>query len=198
MSRKRYWIAQRIKSLTGQHINWDTISDDKNVRLNSRNYPGTTGDSSGVQIKPNRSVDGTASVTGLEASPRFAAGIGGANLVGIKADPLLKAGAGDITGSVKAVEANIDFGISGTRTITGDIAAFESFLAVPSTYTYSGDKTFLKVRTPNIAGWDYFLKAEANAGIFDETGGTYSTAQGFLKVKINGTDYRIPFYDGVD
>lgn len=119
------------------HLHVDTQQDNKNVRINSRDYPGTTGDSSGVQIKPNRSVTGTAGVTGLEVSPRFAAGIAGAALVGIKVDPLLKAGSGNISGSPVGVQTNIDFGISGTRTITGDVSGFEAFLAIPSTYPFS-------------------------------------------------------------
>lgn len=181
------------------HGGLDTVADNRNIRINSRNYAGTTGDSSAVQIKPNRSVTGTASVTGLEISPRFANGVGGANLIGIKADPLLKAGTGDLSGQVAAIQANIDFGISGTRTITGDISAFESFLAIPSTYTYSGDVAFLRVRGVNIKGWDYFMNIDdANTGVETLASGTYSTAEGYLKIVIGTTDYRIPYYSGVD
>jgi hypothetical protein len=135
----------------------DSQEDDKNVRINSRNYTGSSGDSSGVQIKPSRTVTGTASVTGLEVSPRFQAGIAGANLIAIKADPLLKAGTGDLSGSVAAIQANLDFGTSGTRTIAGDVSAFETFLAIPSTYTYSGAVSVIRVRAVNIKAWDYFL-----------------------------------------
>lgn len=184
---------------TSDHFAIRTTNDSKNVRINSRSYPGTSGDSSGMQCKPNRSVTGTAGITGAEFSPRFAAGIAGSNLVAIKADPLLKAGSGNLSGKVAAVEANIDFGISGTRTITGDVSAFESFLAVPSTYTYSGHISFLRVRDVNIKGWDAFLNLDSSSvGLVDLTGGTYSTAQGFLKVFIADTAYRIPIYTGVD
>lgn len=188
--RKNYVIAQRLKSLTGEHINFDTVSDSKNVRLNSRNYESTSGDYSGVQIKPNVSVGGTTGISGLEVSPRFAAGIGGSNLIGIKADPLLKAGAGNLSGQVTAVQANIDFGVSGSRTITGDIAAFESFLAIPSTYTYSGLITFLRIRTVNIKAWDAFLNLDdASVGVLgaEQTGGTPV----YLKCYIGATLYTI-------
>lgn len=181
------------------HFKLETTDDSKNVRINSRDYPGTSGDSSGMQCKPNRSVTGTAGITGAEFSPRFAAGIAGSNLVAIKADPLLKAGSGNLSGSVVAVQANIDFGVSGTRTITGDVSAFESFLAIPSTNTYSGDIAFLRVRAVNIKGWDYFLNVDdANTGILVVANATYSTAQGYLKIVVGSTDYRMPFYDGSD
>lgn len=189
--RKSYTIAQRIKGLKGKHIYWQTEDDTKNVRLNSRDYTQASGSASGVQIKPNQSVTGTASICGLEASPRFAAGIAGSDLVAIKADPLLKAGAGDLSGKVAAVEANLDFGISGTRTITGDVSAFESYLGIPSTYTYSGLISFLKIRDVNIKAWDAFLNLDSA-----NTGATQAAAAGsgtpvYLKVYIGATLYTI-------
>ena len=186
-----------IRTAAG-HFQLQTVADDKNARINSRDVPQTSGSHSGAQIKPNGTGTGTASLTGLEVSPRFAAGIAGADIVAIKADPLLKAGSGNLSGAVVAVQANIDFGESGTRTITGDVVAFESFLAVPSTYTYSGHKTFLKVRTVNIASWDYFLKVEASTGLAVVSAGTYSTADGYLKIRVAGSDYRIAFFAAVD
>lgn len=181
------------------HHSIDTVKDGKNVRINSRDVAQATGDHSGVQIKPNKSVDGTGGMTGLEVSPRFAASMGGSDLRAILADPVLKAGSGNLSGSVKGVEVNIDFGISGTRTITGDVSAFETFLAVPSTYTYSGKLSVIKVRDENIKKWDYLLNLQSTGvGVLDTTAGTYSTANGFLKVRIGSTDYRIPVFTGVD
>lgn len=188
--RKQYYIAQRIKSLAQQHVQWNTVTDSKNIRLNSRNYESTSGDYSGVQIKPNVSVGGTTGICGLEVSPRFAAGIAGSTLTAIKADPLLKAGSGDLSGAVVAVQANLDFGTSGTRTIGGDVSAFESFLAIPSTYTYSGIIAFLRVRTVNIKGWDAFINFDdASVGMFgtEQTGGTPL----YLKCYVGATLYTI-------
>ncbi len=186
---------------TSDHFAIRTTNDSKNVRINSRNYPGTTGDSSGMQCKPNRSVTGSAGITGAEFSPRFAAGIAGSNLVAIKADPLLKAGSGNLSGKVAAVEANIDFGVSGTRTITGDVSAFEAFLAIPSTNTYSGLVSFMRVRTVNIRAWDSLLNLDDSAtgvgeatanGMFKDPEG--DTEAGFLNIHVGATKYEIPFY----
>ena len=189
----------RLKAAADDHLRIETMQDGKNVRINSRNVSQAAGDHTAVSIKPNKSADGTGAITGLEVSPRFAAGMGGSNLRAILADPLLKAGSGDLTGSVVGVECNIDFGVSGTRTITGNVNAFSSFLAIPSTYTYSGDIAFLRVRGVNIKAWDYFLDLDdASTGVETLASGTYSTAQGYLKIKIGGTDYRLPYYDAVD
>ena len=189
----------RLKAAADDHLRIETMQDGKSVRINSRNVNQAAGDHTAVSIKPNKSADGTGSVTGLEVSPRFAASMGGSNLRAILADPLLKAGSGDLTGSVVGVECNIDFGVSGTRTITGNVNAFSSFLAIPSTYTYSGDIAFLRVRGVNIKAWDYFLDLDdASTGVETLASGTYSTAQGYLKIKIGGTDYRLPYYDAVD
>ena len=185
----------RLKAAADDHLKIETMQDGKNVRINSRNVTQATGDHTAVSIKPNKSADGTGAVTGLEVSPRFAASMGGSNLRAILADPLLKAGSGDITGQVVAVEANIDFGVSGTRTITGDISAFSSFLAVPSTYTYSALISFLRVRDVNIKGWDAFLNMDSSGnGLVtagDKTGGSNSF---WLSVYIGATQYGIQLY----
>jgi hypothetical protein len=176
------------------HQKFESNSDTKNVRINSRSYTQTSGDASGVQIKPNQTV-ATAGICGLEVSPRFAANIAGASLTAIKADPVLKAGTGNLSGAVTAVQANLDFGTSGTRTITGDVSAFESFLAIPSTYTYSALVSFLRVRSVNIRGWDAFLNLDdASVGLVtagDKTGGTNSY---WLSVYIGATQYGIQLY----
>lgn len=194
-------IEGDFKQRGANHFKLETTDDSKNVRINSRDYPGISGDSSGMQCKPNRSVTGTASITGGEFSPRFAAGIGGANLVGIKCDPLLKAGSGNLSGKVAGIEVNIDFGTSGTRTITGDVSAFETFLAIPSGYTYSGDISVIRIRGVNIKAWDYFLNCDnasvgavsvAANGMFKNP--EADTEAGFLKIKIASTSYEVPFY----
>ncbi len=185
----------RLKAAADDHLKIETMQDGKNVRINSRNVTQATGDHTAVSIKPNKSADGTGSVTGLEVSPRFAASMGGSNLRAILADPLLKAGSGDITGQVVALEANLDFGVSGTRTITGDVSAFSAFLAVPSSYTYSALVSFLRVRDVNIRGWDAFLNMDSDGnGLVtsgDKTGGSNSY---WLSVYIGATQYGIQLY----
>lgn len=189
----------RLKAVANDHLYIETMQDGKSVRINSRNVTQATGSHTAVSIKPNKSADGSGGLTGLEVSPRFAAGCGGNDLRAILADPLLKAGSGDIDAQIVAVEANLDFGVSGTRTITGDVSAFSAFLAIPSTYTYSAYVSFLRVRDVNIRGWDCFLNVDSGGtGLCVISGGTYSTADGYLKVRVGATEYRIALYAAVD
>ncbi len=195
------WFSSGLRLKTDDHLKLETMVDGRSVRINSRNVTQAAGDHTAVSIKPNKSADGTGSVTGLEVSPRFAAGSGGGDLRAILADPVLKASTGDLTGQVVAVEANIDFGVDGTRTITGDVSAFSSFLAIPSTFTYSGDVSFLRVKTINIKSWDYFLNCDnASVGLVSVGSDNMfrspdsQTEAGFIKILIDAIPYEVPFY----
>ena len=181
---------------SSDHFAIRSTADGKNVRINSRNYPSTSGDASGVQIKPQRSVTGTASITGLEVSPRFAAGVAGGGIVAIKADPVLKDGLGDLTGGVVAVQANIDLGEGAGRIIAGDISAFESFLQITSVnYTYSGDISFLRVRTVNAKGWDQFLNLDdGNTGVDTASNPSAATQDRWMRVMVGSTQYYLRLY----
>lgn len=179
------------------HVLINSVKDGKNVRINSRNVTQASGDHSGVQIKPNQTA-ATASITGLEVSPRFASAIDGTNLVGIKCDPVLKGTTGDVAGQVVGVQVNIDFGTSASsRTVTGDVAAFEAFLAVPSSgMTYSALVSVLRVRTVNIRGWDSMINFDdANTGATTATDKTGNTKSNTIKVHIGTSLVHIQLYD---
>jgi hypothetical protein len=121
--------------------------------------------------------------------------VAGDSLTAIKADPVLKAGTGNISGSIAAVQANIDFGVSGTRTISGDVSAFESFLAVPSTYTYSGAVSFMRVRTVNIKAWTQFLNLDdGSTGVDTAVDPSASTQDRWLRVLVGATQYYLRLY----
>lgn len=171
-----------------------TIGDERSsYRIKSQDFKSTSGDINAVQIKPNISVGGTTGMTGLEVSPRFADGKAGNGLVAIKADPNLKGTSGNLTGGVVAVEANIDLGDpASTRTIGGDIAAFSSFLDLPSGVVHTaGLNTLLKVRTVNAAQWDGILNIDdLNTGVTRTAAYSGGTAQ-YLIVYIGAVPYTI-------
>lgn len=171
-----------------------TIADERSsYRIKSQDYVSTSGSFNAVQIKPNISVGGTTGITGLEVAPRIADGKTGSGVVGIKADPALKGESGNITGGVVAVECNIDLGDdTSTRTIGGDIAAFSTFLSLPSgCVTSAGLNTVMKVRTVNIAKWDGFLNIDdLNTGVTRTDALSSGTSQ-YLKVYIGTTEYTI-------
>jgi hypothetical protein len=185
----------RLKAVAADHLYIETMQDGKNVRINSRNVTQATGDHTAVSIKPSKTADGTGSVTGLEVSPRFQAGIGGNGLRAILGDPVLKASTGDLTGQVVAFEANIDFGTSGSRTITGDVSAFSSFLAIPSGFTYSALVSFLRIRDVNVRGWDAFLNCDSNGnGAITDSDKASNSKDHTLKVYVGSSLYHIQLY----
>ena len=196
-----YWqfnqaVTVRQAVAAGDHFHIQNLKENKNIRMGSRSLLSSSGSHSAVQIKPSGNVTGTMTVTGLEVSPRFQAGIAGANLRAILADPVLKAGSGDISGQIVAVEANIDFGISGTRTITGDVSAFSAFLAVPSTYTYSALVAVLRVRGVNIKSWDALINVDdENTGVTTSSDPSASTQDRWMPIYIGTDKYYIRLYD---
>jgi len=171
-----------------------TIGDERSsYRIKSRDFISTSGDINAVQIKPNISVGGTTGITGLEVAPRIADGKTGNSVIAIKADPALKGTSGNITGGVVAVEANIDLGSdTSTRTIGADIAAFSTFLSLPSGCVHTvGLNTVMKVRTVNIAKWDGFLNIDdLNTGVTRTAAYSGGTAQ-YLIVYIGAVPYTI-------
>ena len=191
----------RLKAAADDHLYIETMQDGKNVRINSRDVTQATGDHTGVSIKPNKTADGSGSITGLEVSPRYQAGCGGNDLRAILGDPVLKAGSGDIDGQVVGFECNLDLGVSGTRTLAEDVSALSAFLAAPSTYTYSKHVSFLRVRSVNIRAWDYLLNLDdANVGLVAVASNNMTkspdseTEDGYLKMVIGDTAYQIPIY----
>ena len=45
---------------------------------------------------------------------------------------------------------------------------------------------------------DNFLNFEAESGCLDGTNGTYSTADGYIKIRVAGNAMRIPYFAGTD
>lgn len=185
---------KRIMSVVSQHLELQTQDDNKNVRINSRDYKATSGGVSGMQCKPNQIVTTTGDLTGGEFSPRFNDCDGG-GLVAVKADPVIKdASSARTVASVVGVEVNVDMPNAGSAvTITNDVNAFSTFLDTGSGHTISGKKSVLKVRTPNVAGWDYLFDIEASAGVMRGAGA--SNAVDSIKIQVAGATRYILVYD---
>lgn len=192
-------LAWRNKRLVckDDNLNIDTDLDNRTIRLNSRDYVQTTGSSVGMQSKPNQTVTTTGDVIGAEISPRVAGDIGAGALIALRADPVLKAGSSGTVSNVRAIECNIDFSDSDTRTISADVCAMRIFPDF-GTLTISGDKAVFILATPNAGTWDYLFDFESTQGLLDETNGTYSTADGFIKIKTPEGDARLPYFLAVD
>lgn len=184
----------RVDNRSGQNPRWVSQLDSRPIHLNRRDYTRSDGSSIALQCGPNQTVLTTHDVIGAEFRAR-SAGVGTGGLIGVKSDPNATTGTGTIL-AVRGFETNIT--VNGTRTVTTDISALRAFLDVASTVTVTGKKSVIQVPNENQSAWDYLLNSETSAGIHDLTAGTYTTAEGFLKVRIAGSDYQIPFFTAAD
>ena len=199
MKRIGYIAAQRIKSLKGQHIAWNTEDDDKNVRLNSRSYTATSGESTAVQSKPRASVGGTIAIIAFEAGPGFNDGIGGSHLVGFKSDCYLKGSSGTLTGEVRAFQGQVtDENVAG-RTFGGDVVVGLWAWHQLAAHTFNGHVVALKTQNAGGGkGWDAWAKFEGDqGGIWHKDPTTEPTnAAGYIKVLFGTTARYIQLYSG--
>jgi hypothetical protein len=166
----------------------------------SRPSTRTAGSTIGLQVKPRQDVLTTNDVIGAEFSPRMA-GVGTGALIALKADPVLSTASAIATVSaVRGIEINIDFPGSGSAyTITNDVSAIRIFPDFGAGHTFSGNRAALRFAAPNTSDWQYLLEAETGTNGWVVVGaGTYSTADGYMLVRVAGSTYRVPFFTAVD
>ncbi len=116
-------------------------------------------------------------------------------------DPVIKnATSARTVSAIRALEINFDLPNAGSAvTITNDTSAIRIFPDFGSGHTFTGNKAILRLAAPNVSDWQYFMEAEtATNGWVAVSGGTYSTADGYILVRIHGSTYRMPFYAAVD
>lgn len=185
----------RYESRANVNPTWISRDQGRPIQLNRVDYDRTSGSIIGVQIGPNVTATTTHQATGTEIRAR-SGNVATGGLLAVNADVNASSSSEDVNGSVKAVEANIT--VKGTRTVDSVVAALRAFLDVDSTVTVTGKKSVIVVATPNVSGWDNLVDSETNAGLHVVGAGTYSTADGYFKVRVAGSDYRIPFFTDVD
>src|SRR3990167_3017282 len=114
------WRHRRGKlEQVGDHGDINTVLDNKQIKLNSRDYPQATGDTIGFQTTPNQTVTTTGEVYGAQFKPRAAANVDVATVNGIGIDSELKSGTGAASSDLRGV--NLYLGATGTGTIGGDV-----------------------------------------------------------------------------
>lgn len=179
----------------------NSVDDSRPIRLNSRDYDRTAGDVIGIQCKPNQvATMVNKSVKGAEFSPRITdAGIGSSGaLIALTADPVLKAATSARTvGSVRCIECNPSLPGSGSAYTVTNLDGIRIFLDKGAGHTVT-TSSVIRVATPNTSGWDFFAAFEASNGCTVSTAGTYSTADGYILVKVGADTMRVPFFAAVD
>jgi len=178
------------------HLAVRTLADNKQVRINSRNFTQTTGDSIAFQATPNQTVTTTGEVYGGQIKPRVADGINAATVVGLGIDSELKGpGNGALSSDLRGVQ--LYMGATGGGTIAGDIIGLRA--RVESNINPSGHIVLMKpVQHEGSQGWDGMIKFDAALGTHSMTTNSDKTGEakpGTIKVRgSDGTLYHIQLY----
>lgn len=64
--------------------------------------------------------------------------------------------------------------------------------------THTGKAAAIHIPNPVAGTWDYALVLGTTTGVHDATAGTYSTADGYIKIRVGASDMRIPYFAGTD
>lgn len=191
-----------IQAATAQHLSLNTQSDDKQVRINSRNFTQATGSSIGFQAKPAQTVTSTGSVIGGEISPRVNSAVEIASVIGLHVDAYLKGtAAGTVSGDVRGLQIEMVTDDAGTRTVGGDVTGLRFRTAFSAT-TITGKMCAIKIEKPetqtNSKTYDYILDLTSTNGLIwaDDYGTEVTTLSGAIKVRVNGADRWLPLYSG--
>lgn len=184
-----------ITSASTTHLALNSTSDDKQVRVNSRNFTQASGDSIGMQVTPNQTVTTTGEVFGAQFKPRAAANVDAATVNGIGIDSEVKSGTGALSSDLRGI--NMYLGATGSGTIGGDVVGLRA--RVESNINPTGNIVLMKpINHEGSQGWDGLIKFDAALGTHSMTTNsdkTGSTKSGTIKVRgSDGTLYHIQLY----
>lgn len=176
------------------------------ITLNSRTDNTATGDFIGVQIKPGQGTSKTSgNVIGAEISPRLNSGVALAasgSIIGAHIDTYLKGTAvGTVNGDVRGLQIELVTDDAGTRTIDGDVTGLR-FRSAFSATGITGNFQAIKIEKPETQTgsqtYDSVLTLTSTIPlVWNSAPATEpSTADGYIKVIVNGAVRYIQLYSG--
>src|SRR3990167_3800583 len=173
----------------------------KKVLINSFTSTDTANSIMGFQSKPGAGASTAQNVMGCEISPRINdtfALTGSGSIIGAHIDTYLKGTTGNIAGSVRCLQLEAVTDDAGTRTVTGDVAMVRMRTAWSGSITghfvpFLIEKNEVQTGSQN---YDAVLKLTSTlAGVWNDAPGTEpSTADGYIKVLVNGNARYIQLY----
>ena len=189
-------------------LNSGTTSTDllgKTVKINSITNIGTANSFIGFQSKPAVGASTAQNVIGAEISPRvndtFAL-TGSGSIIGLHVDAYLKGtSAGTIAGDVRGLNIEVVTDDAGTRTVSGNVSMLR-FRAAFSATTITGKFVPIRIEKAetqtNSKQFDAVLELPSTvAGVWNSAPGTEpTTADGYIKVLVNGAARYIQLYSG--
>ena len=188
-------------------INSGNSGDDlqgKTVRINTVTNTGTANSFIGFQSKPRQGASMANNVIGAEISAQISntfALTGSGSLIGLHADVYARGtSTGTIAGDVRGMQIELVTDDSGTRTVSGDVVGLRMRAAWSGTIT--GDMVPIRIEKAetqtNSKQWEAVLELTSTvAGVWNDAPGTEpTTADGYIKVLINGNARYIQLYSG--
>lgn len=177
------------------HLFLETSSDNRQVKINSRDFSQASGNSIAFQVRPSQTATTTGDVTGGEISPRVQSGVSAGQLKGLHIDTDMKGTGARTVGWVKGLELEFGSDAGSNVTVTNDAVGINlrNFL---QGVTVTGDVAAIRVQNHEGVPFTCFAKFQGeNAGI-EITGASASIPAntGYLLVKVDTTLYRIPVY----
>ena len=195
-------MAGRIRTAPHAHNDIYTSGDNRSVRLNSRNFETlTSGDAIGFQSKPALAVTSTGTIQGGQISPRVNSGFDVATIIGLHVDAFLRGTAArSMSGDVRALNLELVTDDAGVTAITGNVNA----IRIRAAFSASVSGKVCRIRIEKMEAqtgseqWDAVLELPSTvAGVWNSAPGTEpTTADGYIKVLVNGAARYIQLYSG--
>ena len=157
-----------------EHWDQQTERDNKQIKINSRNYTQTSGDTIALQSKPAQAATTTGEVYGFQIQPRVNGGFDAATCNSVQLDSELKSGAGSLSSDLRNINSYL--GATGTGTIGGNVVGWRARQEVNINPT-GNIVLMLPVQHEGSQGWDGMIKFDAALGTHsmttnaDKTGG---------------------------
>lgn len=184
MARKTFTVMQRLKSLSGQHVAWDTADSNKTFRFNSRTYT-IAASIIGAQTKPRAGVIMTDEIIGWESMPGINSGYAGKGIVCYKAEPYLGSTHGALSGDVRGFEASLG-APSGGGTIAGVISGMK-FINNAAKAPTGGVYMLYALTHGDVVAWDGLANLPDDGQLAKYNQALAGSVYSWIKVKIGTT-----------
>lgn len=194
-----------IKSPLTSHLDIQTQSNNRSVRLNSRTITDTvSGDVIGFQSKPRLGITSANQLYGGQVSAQVSDGIAmtsaSGTVIGLHSDVYLRGtSAGTIAGDVRGLQIEMTTDDAGTRTISGYVAGIR-IRSVFSATAITGNFVPIRIEAPESQTgsqtYDAVLDLTGTvSGVWDDsTSSSGDTEAGIIKVIVNGNARYIVLY----
>lgn len=168
------------------HLDIETLADDKRIRLNDRNYAVTSGDIIGFSAKPAANATGTQTVYGAQISPRANDNVDVACLVGAMVEPILKGATGlAVSGDLRGLDVRLTSeGANNVGGIAGNIFCYN--LLKSATFT-GGVYPIVVKASGDTQPWTGLM--EIPTGVTNVANGSGTDV--YINITINGVAARI-------